>query len=540
MLARRLPCHAEFSTRICSLAAFGGIWRHLAALGGIWRHLAAFGGIWRHLAAFGGIWRHLAAFRLYSNGKPYSERHRQTANMNAEQPRPNEFTDITRAVRAMPNGARFSEILAHINGAGVDSTSERTLSRRLHKLVEAGRLHAVGNASGRRYFATTAAEPETTATTPTSPGLPLSNEGRNALFNTRQPIAQRRVIGYREAWLRSYVPQSSDFLDEATRNRLNQLGGTTDVSRPAGTFARDILERLLIDLSWASSRLEGNTYSRIETIELLHDGKIAAGKGAVETQMILNHKKAIEMLVDQAEDIGFNRYTLFNLHATLSENLLGDRKDEGRIRQHPVSITGTTYLPLAIPQKLEELFDHLLSIAGAIADPFEQAFFVMVHIPYLQPFADVNKRTSRLAANISLIKSNLCPLSFIDLPDDLYAAANIAVYEFNDVSLLRDLFVWAYERSAQQYRIVKESLPQPDPIRQRYRQQIVAFVHATVTGRQSDSDATIRAWADAHDVPVEDLGAFVHEARQSLTALHDGAIQRYGIRLSQFNEWKNR
>ena len=73
---------------------------------------------------------------------------------------------------------------------------------------------------------------------------------------------------------------------------------------------------------------------------------------------------------------------------------------------------GTTFIPLSIPQKLNELFDRLLTTVDAIPDPFEQAFFVMVHLPYLQPFIDVNKRTSRLAANIPLITQNLCPRGF--------------------------------------------------------------------------------------------------------------------------------
>src|SRR5260221_6761516 len=105
------------------------------------------------------------------------------------------------------------------------------------------------------------------------------------------------------------------------------------------------------------------------------------------------------------------------------------------------------FIPRAIPQLIEEMFELLLAKAAAITDPYEQAFFLMVQLPYLQPFEDVNKRTSRLAANIPLIKKNFCPLSFIDVPEETYIEGLLGVYELNRIELLRELFLWAYERS---------------------------------------------------------------------------------------------
>ena len=78
---------------------------------------------------------------------------------------------------------------------------------------------------------------------------------------------------------------------------------------------------------------------------------------------------------------------------------------------------GTVYHPLEVPQLIEECFGKILDTAAAIADPFEQAFFALAHFAYLQGFEDVNKRVSRLAANIPLIRGNLCPLSFVDVPE---------------------------------------------------------------------------------------------------------------------------
>ena len=126
-----------------------------------------------------------------------------------------------------------------------------------------------------------------------------------------------------------------------------------------------------------------------------------------------------------------NRQTILNLHALLSDNLLGNPSASGRLRAIPVGIGKSVYEPLAVPQLIDEIFSQILDTVVDISDPFEQAFFVTLHLPYLQPFEDVNKRVSRLAANIPLIHHNLCPLSFMDVPEDLYINGLLGVYELN-------------------------------------------------------------------------------------------------------------
>jgi len=211
------------------------------------------------------------------------------------------------------------------------------------------------------------------------------------------------------------------------------------------------MAKLCIDLSFNSSRLEGNTYSLLDTRRLISQGLEAENKSTADAQMILNHKEAIEFLVESADEIGFNRYTITNLHALLSNNLVPDPGASGRLRTFAVGIAKSAYTPLAIPQQIEEHFDMLLQKTSQIEDPFKQAFFVMVQLPYLQPFDDVNKRVSRLAANIPLNKRNLAPLSFVDVPQDLYIQGLLGVYELRRTTLLKDVFVWAYERSAFRY-----------------------------------------------------------------------------------------
>lgn len=254
--------------------------------------------------------------------------------------------------------------------------------------------------------------------------------------------------------------------------------------------------------------------------------------------MILNHKAAIEMLVEEADRIGFDPFTFQNLHAILSENLLSNKNACGRLRRRPVDISGSVFQPLAMPQVLEDCFRLLLRKAADIPDPFEQAFFVMVQLPYLQPFEDVNKRVSRLGANIPLIQNNLCPLSFIDVPDQAYVDGILGVYEFNQVDLLRDIFVWAYERSCQRYLAVTQTMSEPDPLRIRYREALIRAVQAIVIGRQEPSMENIQQ-ASAELVPGNDAAAFNKMLQDDLERLHEGSVARYRLKLSEFLEWKS-
>jgi hypothetical protein len=347
-------------------------------------------------------------------------------------------------------------------------------------------------------------------------------------------------VGYAAELLTQYEPGTSWYLTPEVRTRLRALGQAPEPERPAGTYARDIYGRLLIDLAWASSRLEGNTYSRLDTQNLLEFGQQAAGKDVSETQMILNHKAAIEFLVDGAETARFDRMTLLSLHAALSENLIPNAADEGRLRRTPVTIGNSTYTPLAIPQRIEQLFESFLAKAEAIPDPFEQSFFALVHLPYLQPFIDVNKRTSRLAANVPLIRSNLCPLSFVDVPERAYVEGLLAVYEVRRVELLRDVYVWAYERSCAQYRVVRDSLGEPDSFRLKYRALLAEAVRDTVTTLAPPRRELLEAWAAAHGIPEQEQSHFGATALELLIGLHHYSAGRYRLTPSEYSAWRDR
>jgi len=457
-----------------------------------------------------------------------------------------ELSEVHALISEHPQGISVRDLADEYARRHSNPIAKRTLNRRLHELVHAGRITARGSAVRRIYLPGQAESPRiasegSRAAEPVAGEenyVPLSEAGAEVRRLVRRPIMHREPVGYDRGFLEAYEPGFTWYLPEDVRRQLHQLGVTPDPHRPAGTFARDIFDRLLIDLAWASSRLEGNTYTRLDTQNLIQFGLRAEGEDAENTQMILNHKNAIELLVGSAEIIGFDRRTLTTLHSALSENLLGDPGDEGSLRRRPVQITRTRYTPVAIPQVIEDTFDLLLQKASLIPDPFEQAFFAMVHLPYLQPFSDVNKRTSRLAANIPLIRENVCPLSFVDVPEKAYVEGTLGIYELKRVELLRDVFVWAYARSCAQYKILRDSLVQPDPIRMKYRNELAEVVREMILAMQPPREDLVRAQAAAYGIAVEDLDAFTQWAISLLNAVNEGSAGRYRLRPNELTEWQ--
>jgi hypothetical protein len=435
--------------------------------------------------------------------------------------------------------------LEDIGGALDRKLPRRTLQRRLAVLVEQKRLAVEGRGRGSRYRLPLitgelhAVLGEAKLEARGEVYVPISPDGEAIKKAIREPLQNRQPVGYNRRFLDGYRPNDTFYLSVETRQCLVELGRPPGGERPAGTYARQIFSRLLIDLSWNSSRLEGNTYSLLETERLLELGEGAVGKDALEAQMILNHKAAIELLVEQAAEVGFNRYTILNLHGLLSDNLLADPRACGRLRTIPVAIAGTNYHPLEVPQLIDECFQQILDTATAIADPFEQAFFVMVHLPYLQPFEDVNKRVSRLAINIPLIRQNLCPVSFVDVPERAYIDGTLGVYELNRTELLRDVFVWAYQRSSARYSAVRKSLGEPDPFRLRYRSLVTEAVAEIVRDRMNKTVATtyIRQRA-ATKISQEDRARFVEVVETEIMGLHEGNIARYRLRPSEYQAWR--
>jgi hypothetical protein len=447
-------------------------------------------------------------------------------------------------VRQNADGARSSEI-----ARALKEVPQRTLQRWLKGLVDVGRLTQEGKGPAARYRLPRAAEEGQKETKPGQDTrgeekpeeavVPLSAESEKIREYLRQPSAARKAVGYNRQFLDGYRPNTTFYLSLKERAHLAEVGTTKAGVEAAGTYAKQILNRLLIDLSWNSSRLEGNTYSLLDTRRLIEFGEEAEGGNRLEAQMILNHKDAIAFLVSAADDIGFNRYTILNLHGILAQNLLQDEGAAGRLRRIAVGIEKSAFHPLEVPQLIEECFNQVLATAAAIQDPFEQSFFAMAQLPYLQPFDDVNKCVSRLAANIPFIKGNLSTLSFIGVPRSSYSDAILGVYELNQVGLLKDVFIWAYERSAERYAAVRQSLGDPDPFRQRHREALRQLVGDVVRQHldRKGTTAYIAEWL-SNNVAVDERGQFREMAESDLLSLHEGNFARLGVRPSEFVAWQ--
>ena len=388
-----------------------------------------------------------------------------------------ELGEILAVIRHLSGKASTRQIAGELEG----DIPHRALQHRIRELIDSGLLIKQGDRRWTKYrLAEDLSEVfsnDIRVCRDRNRLVPYSAVAEAVRAHCRKPLADRFEVGYRFEFLDTYRPNADAYISEAEREYLHKIGAPKiGEKQPAGTYASQILGRLLIDLSWNSSRLEGNTLSLLDTRRLFGFGQKAEGKKRTDVQMILNHKTAIEFLVKSADRIGFNRYTFSSLHGALSENLLVDRGAVGRLRRIPVQIGQSTFLPLGDPWQIEEYFDRLLTKADAIEDPFEQSFFLMVQLPYLQPFEDVNKRTSRLAANIPLIQHNLSPLTFTDVPQNLYTEAILGVYELNNIDLLKDVYLWAYQRSAARYVRVRKRLGEPDSVQFRYRNEIRSLV----------------------------------------------------------------
>jgi Fic family protein len=340
--------------------------------------------------------------------------------------------------------------------AEVADVPDRTLRRWLSELVNEGVIERSGSRKGTRYrWKPTAKEEQrlpAVATdahagrSATPSQLIFSPESEQLLKRIDAPLYTRAPVTYSEEWVTSYVPNQSTYLTAEQRAQLHAQGKRSPLYGQAGTYIQKIYNRLLIDLSYNSARLEGNTYTLADTEHLVIQDVSAPGKLDAERIMILNHREAIRYLVQNVRTLVPNEEAIRTLHYLLSDSLVAPGM-AGQIRNDSIGVTGTTYAPLEGKERLTRLLNQLLDTARRIDDPFEQSLFLLGHIAYLQAFVDVNKRTARLASIIPLITQDYVPQSFVDVSKDDYLKATIVFYELNDVRPLAELYCWAYQRS---------------------------------------------------------------------------------------------
>ncbi len=196
----------------------------------------------------------------------------------------------------------------------------------------------------------------------------------------------------------------------------------------------------------------------------------------------------------------------------------------------PVAITHSSYRPLGDQFVIDEEFDILVQKAAAITDPFEQSFFLLVHIPYLQAFDDINKRTSRIASNIPLLKADLAPMSFLTMDDSAYIDGLIGIYELNNVSLLREVYIDAYLASAENYRTLRAEVEVPEKAALVYRDFVREAVRRSVLDWKAFLPERIMGMAAEAGIPEEERGQVVSYVGQEFRGLHEGNVIRYRLR----------
>ena len=206
--------------------------------------------------------------------------------------------------------------------------------------------------------------------------------------------------------------------------------------------------RLIIELSWKSSQIEGNTYSLLETEALIKGREEAKGHKKEEAVMILNHKEALDYISNnRAIFTKISVSKIEDIHYLLTKNLGITRN----LRKTAVGIIGTKYRPLDNNYQIKEALEKACELINKESDPFSRAVILSILIAYIQPFEDGNKRTSRLIANAILLAYGICPLSYRNVNEAEYKKAVVLFYEQNNMSYFKQLFIEQFKFAVENY-----------------------------------------------------------------------------------------
>lgn len=310
-----------------------------------------------------------------------------------------------------------------------------TVKRGLAKMSRSGFLEVTG--SGR------------------STGYAITVWGR---FNTsvdagkycaEEPDKRSSGAGYRFDLLRyferdPFQKEEHFALASATLGYRKKIAGISPVLREKE------FQRFVIELSWKSSKIEGNTYTLLDTEKLLARGEKAPGRSQQETQMILNHKAAFNLIYGNIRQ--FNKLTPLNIrevHKILVKNLTVNTG----WRNSAVGIAGSNYRPLDNRHQIEDAMNLFVKSVNKQKNPYARALFTLLGISYIQPFEDGNKRAGRLLANALLLANNLAPLSYRSVKEDEYKEATMVFYELNSIQPLKKIFMEQYKFAAENYSV---------------------------------------------------------------------------------------
>jgi len=264
------------------------------------------------------------------------------------------------------------------------------------------------------------------------------------------PVDQRNLISERFNF-EVFKNLNNSLFSKIEFDKLDKLNNDYQerIKNLSSTILKKEFERLTIELSWKSSRIEGNTYSLIDTEILIKENKEAEGHTKEEAQMILNHKKALDYILDKKSE--FKKITLGkieNIHSLIVGNM-GIKKN---IRKGLVGITGTKYRPLDNEFQIKEALEKMtLIINKKEIHPLVKSLIFILLISYIQPFEDGNKRTARLLGNAILLANNYCPLSYRSIDENDYKKATLLFYEQNNVIFFKELFIEQFKFAIENY-----------------------------------------------------------------------------------------
>jgi fido (protein-threonine AMPylation protein) len=289
-------------------------------------------------------------------------------------------------------------------------------------------------------------------------------KGRGVLYehSSRHPLLEDiDSDDYLDQPKRSQSTASIAFNHNTANNLVGMLGPreitTLDIKNEvylkrrsglSATIIKKEIERITIDLAWKSSRIEGNTYSHLDTEMLIMEHVEAKGHPKEEAIMILNHKRALDhIFANPGKFKTLSVREIENVHRLL---VVGLDVNHG-IRSRGVAITGTSYRPLDNNNQLREALESVVNVINGMKDVWSKSLAALLMIAYIQPFEDGNKRTSRLIANACLIAHNVCPLSFRNIDEREYKKAMVIFYEIQNASPAKRLFLEQYDFAIKNY-----------------------------------------------------------------------------------------
>lgn len=323
------------------------------------------------------------------------------------------------------------EIQEELITGGSYSTTKRTLK----KLVEKKLLDKVGKGKGTKYKLGKSYEILHSIDIEDYFKKDIDDRQINTSFNFK--LLQEDLY-HVNIFTASELEQLNFFQSVYSKN-ISQLS--------ENEYSKEI-ERLAIDLSWKSSQIEGNTYTLLETERLLKEKKTASGKLKDEAVMLLNHKEAIDFIVENPDYLKhLSIMAIEDIHSLLTKELGINRN----LRKRRVGIIGTNYKPLDNEFQIKEAFREMCKLINVKPNVFEKSLLALVLISYIQGFMDGNKRTARIVSNSILIANSFCPISFRTVDSIDYKKAMLIFYEQNNITAFKRIFIEQFEFAVNTY-----------------------------------------------------------------------------------------